>query len=197
MGALAALLALSTAASAEKANELYQAKDYAGAAAAYATLAREQPKNPLFAFRQGASLLALGRGDAAAPLFDQAGALGFPKPLMKTWFARAQVQMGRLDAAFEALEWAARAGFSDLAALDGEAAFAPLRADPRFAALRATVDRNARPCSHDPAFRQLDFWLGDWQVTSAGAPAGTSRVEKILNDCVLLENWTGALGISG
>lgn len=111
----------------ERANELYQAKDYRGAAAAYAELSKAQPKNPMFAFRQGASLLALGRGDEALPLFDQAARLGFPLPLMQAWSARAHV----------------------------------------------------------------------WDVTSSGAPAGQSHVEKILGECVIWENWTGASGVGG
>jgi len=185
------------AATPERANELYQAKDYAQAAAAYAELARQQPKNPMFAFRQGASLVGLGRGDEALPLFEQAASLGFPAPLMQAWSARAHVRMGRLDAAVEALKRASAGGFANVALLDSEADFEPLRRDPRFAALREAVDRNARPCVYAPEYRQLDFWIGDWNVTSAGALAGESHVEKILNECVIWENWTGTSGVSG
>ncbi|HET7294681.1 MAG TPA: hypothetical protein VFM88_19825 [Vicinamibacteria bacterium] len=53
------------------------------------------------------------------------------------------------------------------------------------------------PCAKAAEFRQLDFWVGDWSVTSSGAPAGESRVEKILGDCVILENWTGVRGLVG
>jgi tetratricopeptide (TPR) repeat protein len=181
----------------ERANELYQAKDYAQAAAAYAELARQQPKSPMFAFRQGASLLGMGRGDEALPLFEQAGKLGFPPPLMQAWSARAHVKMGRLDAAVEALKRASTRGFANVGLLDTEADFEALRRDARFAALREAVDRNARPCVYAPEFRQFDFWIGDWNVTSAGAPAGESHVEKILNECVIWENWTGTSGVSG
>lgn len=181
----------------ERANELYQAKDYRGAAAAYAELSKAQPKNPMFAFRQGASLLGLGRGDEALPLFDQAARLGFPLPLMQAWSARAHVKMGRLEQAVEALKTASAGGFANVALLDGEADFEALRRDPRFAALRETVDRNARPCAYGPEYRQFDFWIGDWDVTSSGAPAGQSHVERILGECVIWENWTGTSGVSG
>ncbi len=197
MHALAALFLLSTPATPEKANELFQAKDYSAAAAAYAALSKEQPKNPLFAFRQGASLLALGRGDESLPFFEQAGSLGFPPPLMQTWSARAHLKMGRTDQAIEALERASAGGFANVALIDSDADFEALRRDPRFAALRETVDRNARPCAYGAEFRQFDFWIGDWDVTSAGALAGTSHVEKMLNECVLYENWTGSSGVSG
>ena len=46
--------------------------------------------------------------------------------------------------------------------------------------------------------RQFDFWLGEWSVTGAGGKhAGDSRIESILDGCVLLENWTGASGSNG
>lgn len=194
---VALLLAASAAVTPERANELYQAKDYAGAAAAYAELSKAQPKSPLFAFRQGASLLALGRGDQALPFFEAAGKLGFPPPLMQAWTARAHSRMGRLDQAAATLKAAAAAGFANVALLDSEADFEPLRRDPGFSALREAVDRNARPCVYAPEYAQFDFWVGDWDVTSAGALAGTSHVEKILSDCVIFENWAGTSGVTG
>lgn len=181
----------------EKADELYRAKDYAAAAAAYAALAREAPGHPLYAFRQGASLLALGRGQEALPFFDAAGTLGYPAGLMHAWSARAYARMGQRDRSLAAIEKALANGFTDVAMLDGEADFAPLRSDARFAALREAVDRKARPCAHGPEFRQLDFWIGNWDVTSSGAPAGESQVEKMLGECVIFENWTGASGMVG
>jgi hypothetical protein len=48
-----------------------------------------------------------------------------------------------------------------------------------------------------PEFRQFDFWKGEWDVSSHGKPAGRSRVEAILDGCVLLENWRGASGTEG
>lgn len=45
--------------------------------------------------------------------------------------------------------------------------------------------------------RQFDFWIGDWDVTVGGQPAGRNRIERILEGCALLENWTGAGGMSG
>src|SRR3954447_26343877 len=49
----------------------------------------------------------------------------------------------------------------------------------------------------DGASRQFDFWLGHWHVTEHGKPAGDNRIERILDGCALLENWTGAQGGAG
>ncbi len=46
--------------------------------------------------------------------------------------------------------------------------------------------------------RQFDFWVGDWIVTTKNGPkVGDSSITRILNDCVILETWTGAGGGSG
>ena len=40
---------------------------------------------------------------------------------------------------------------------------------------------------------QFDFWLGDWQVYRPGGQlAGSNRIEKILDGCVVFENWKSA-----
>src|SRR5262245_5513099 len=47
-------------------------------------------------------------------------------------------------------------------------------------------------------FRQFDFWLGEWTVPAPGGkPPGHSRIESILDGCVILENWQGGSGYTG
>lgn len=59
-------------------------------------------------------------------------------------------------------------------------------ASPAFA---QQVPQPPKPCA-TPEYRQFDFWVGDWDVTTPeGRPAGTNRVERILGGCALLENW--------
>lgn len=56
-----------------------------------------------------------------------------------------------------------------------------------------TQTRSAIPCSQNPVYRQFDFWIGDWDVFNlTGVRAGTSHVERLLDSCVILENWTSA-----
>ncbi|MBC7833267.1 MAG: hypothetical protein H7Y62_14745 [Hyphomicrobium sp.] len=57
---------------------------------------------------------------------------------------------------------------------------------------------NAPPSCAAPEHRQFDFWLGAWEVTDPkGKALGSSRIEAILDDCVLLENWNSASGFTG
>jgi hypothetical protein len=52
-------------------------------------------------------------------------------------------------------------------------------------------------CS-EAAYRQFDFWLGEWTVTTPdGQFQGHNRVEKRYGDCVVQENWTGSHGGTG
>ena len=54
------------------------------------------------------------------------------------------------------------------------------------------------PCS-GPDHRAFDFWVGTWEVTtvSDGKPAGTNTISKVLNGCVLHENWAGTPNADG
>jgi hypothetical protein len=54
-----------------------------------------------------------------------------------------------------------------------------------------------KPCGA-PENRQFDFWLGSWSVVNPqGKTAGSSEIQSILGGCVLLENWSGAGGLTG
>lgn len=56
----------------------------------------------------------------------------------------------------------------------------------------------AQAACADLASRQFDFWIGDWNVSSAdGQLLGRNRVEKLYEGCVLQEHWTGVKGGTG
>ena len=67
-----------------------------------------------------------------------------------------------------------------------------------FAAGAVQAGPSAGTCS-DPAARQFDFWLGDWQVRSEDGKTvlGRSHVESVLGGCALQEHWRGARGAEG
>jgi hypothetical protein len=51
-------------------------------------------------------------------------------------------------------------------------------------------------CEDVPATRQLDFWVGEWEVRVTGTTnvAGSSSIQSINGGCTILENWTGGRG---
>jgi hypothetical protein len=182
----------------EEADRLYRAKDWAGAARAYEALVQSSPSSPIYRMRLGASYLGLGRADDARPHLEAASRAPGPFGAAALYhLARVETRGGNREKALAALEKAAAAGFAQVALLEGEPDFASLRDDPRFKAVVTRADRNARPCAYRLEARQLDFWVGEWDVEMGGATVGESRIEKILNDCVIFENWTSANGYSG
>ena len=54
-----------------------------------------------------------------------------------------------------------------------------------------------RPDCKAAEYRQFDFWLGDWNVTTGPNQAGTNLITLTLDGCVLHEHWAGAKGGRG
>lgn len=53
------------------------------------------------------------------------------------------------------------------------------------------------PCTA-PEYRQFDFWIGDWSVTTRdGKFAGTNLITRPLGECVIQEHWAGSQGGKG
>ncbi|MEQ3662899.1 MAG: hypothetical protein ACJAYP_000670 [Flavobacterium sp.] len=49
------------------------------------------------------------------------------------------------------------------------------------------------PCEKDSTYNQFDFWIGEWTVYDLkNNIAGHSKISKILDNCVVLEEWTSA-----
>jgi hypothetical protein len=52
------------------------------------------------------------------------------------------------------------------------------------------------PCD-EPQFREFDFWVGEWDVTSGAKKIAESSIQKIIGSCVIFENYTDPRGFSG
>jgi hypothetical protein len=63
-----------------------------------------------------------------------------------------------------------------------------------------TLQAPAKPCQTRPENREFDFWVGEWDVkpTSAenGPSVGSSKIESMADNCIILENWEST-GFSG
>jgi hypothetical protein len=55
------------------------------------------------------------------------------------------------------------------------------------------------PCRAHPDGKALDFWLGDWEVTSEDGEThfGDNRIELAASGCAVFEHWKGAGGGEG
>lgn len=178
----------------------FQAQDWAVAEAAYRRLLDLglEPNQNRSWMRLGHCRMALRKYPAAIEAFEQVKS-GPALSTARYDIVCALALQGKSDAALDELDGALEAGFSDANALANDPDVASLRSSERFAAALAKV-KSAVPKKYEPPVKahQFDFWIGEWNVvTPAGAQAGTSRIEKILGGCALLENWTSANGNSG
>jgi tetratricopeptide (TPR) repeat protein len=178
----------------------YDAKNWSEAAKLYGQIAQTAP-NPRAWYRLGVSLNKTGEKDKAIEAFEKGRVLGLAPQFAEYGIATVFASKKDMDKAFEQLEKAAQDGLSQADQLSADPDLAGLKSDPRFAKILELVKHNEKPCAYAAENRQFDFWLGDWKVvTSQGeTPAGDSRIELILGDCVVQENWTSAgnIGYSG
>ena len=197
------LLALAPPARAQspaEADTLYAHKDWKGAARAYEALAKKEPNKGRYQYRLGVSYSALEQWPKAIAAYRKAEALGIPPMFARYNLACAFARGGQPDSAAVTLASLVATGYTQADAIEQDADFTSIRSDPRYVAAVAQARRNATPCAYSPESRQFDFWIGDWEVhdnTQNQVVVGSSHVERILNQCVIFENWTGAFGGSG
>jgi tetratricopeptide (TPR) repeat protein len=188
--ALAGRAAFSSETPSAEANAAWEAKDWGRAAKLYEELSKEKDAPPRVWLRLGASLRSLGKYDQALAAFDKATQIG-AGPFGEYGKGATYAAMQQIDEAFESLDKAMQQGYADPDGLSGDPNLASLHGDARFEKLVEQGKKNARPCAYTKENRQFDFWLGEWEVstTQGDVPAGTSKIELILEDCVVLENW--------
>lgn len=62
-----------------------------------------------------------------------------------------------------------------------------------FSAICLSQQANLSPCKTDIVYRQFDFWIGEWIVfDQKGNKAGDSKIDLILDSCIIMENWVSS-----
>ena len=181
-----------------RAEALFAAKDYVGAASAFQVLTRAHPQQPRYWTRLGTSLQMAGRTDDAVAAYRKAIGIG-TAPVAMYNLAGVFAKRGQKDSAFYWLDQlVSNASYSNDKAVSADEDFASLRTDPRFDPLLERMRAVLRPCLTRPESRRFDFWVGEWDVKSPqGQPAGQSSVQRLLEGCALYENWTDLQGGGG
>lgn len=153
---------------------------------------RADAKNGEAWFHLGEALYGEEKFSASADAFDHASGAGFQTMRSQFREAKSLARAGEIDRTFEVLSQLNKAGFPNVNSLGSDNDFKPLQSDRRWNDVLAATTANATPCEHTAENRQFDFWIGEWTVeTTTGQQAGASKVERILNGCALLENWSG------
>ncbi|HTQ59858.1 MAG TPA: tetratricopeptide repeat protein [Candidatus Solibacter sp.] len=176
----------------------YEAKDWQKAALLYEQLTVEEAGNPRVWYRFATSLHAIGQETKAIAAYQKALDAGLPQALGNYQLGLVYASLKQNEKALEFLQKAVEQGFNQPGQFDVDSELPGLRGDARFSKLVDQARRNQKPCAYSAENRQFDFWLGESNVvtTHGEAPAGTSKIELILGDCVVQENWTSG-GNSG
>jgi tetratricopeptide (TPR) repeat protein len=197
------MLVLPLAASAQSASTvtpdadaLFQLHKWAEAAKAYEVLTKANPADGRAWYRMGAALLSLGEYERAAGAFQKAFEISKRAEPMYG-LAAAYSMMKEKDSAFEWLTKALNAHLSQPEQIEKDPHLASLRTDPRFKAVLAIVEKLNNPCTSQPEYKQFDFWVGEWVVTSEGQQVATSSIQRIVNGCIIFENYAQSDGFTG
>jgi len=184
---------------AKEANDAYASKDWQKAARLYQQIAEEESKNPRTWYRLAIALHEIGEQEKAIEAYQKSMEAGLPAAVGEYQLALVYASLKENEKSIELLQKAAKHGFSQPDQLTTDAELAELRGDARFSKLVEQAKRNQKPCAYSMENRQFDFWLGEWNVvtTQGEVPAGSSKIELILGDCVLQENWMGGGGGTG
>lgn len=181
----------------QAANESYQNQEWQTAAANYEKIVKLEDTNANARYRYGVALLNLSKNAEAKAALDTAFT-ATPNPVYALALARANARLADKKAVLEALEKSIAAGGIAPDTLTGEADFASIKSDPKFMDIVRRSDIAVNPCKAAPEFRQFDFWIGEWEAkTPQGQTGGTSSIQLILGQCIILENWTGTSGTNG
>jgi tetratricopeptide (TPR) repeat protein len=182
----------------QEARKLFNQSSWPEAEQAFKAITESQPKNGTAWLFLGATQHNQNKFKDAIRSFEKADATGVGQARARFNIARSYARLGNIDDSFAWLEKATGAGFNQMQALQSNSDLKDLRGDQRFAQIVEKTDRNARPCEYDPNCRAFDFWIGEWEVfTPNGQKAGENIIEKTINGCMLLENWTSVSGGAG
>jgi hypothetical protein len=181
-----------------RADSAFRARSWKLTAQLYDGLAKKKPSQGMVWIRLGMAHQALNELDPAMAAFEKALALQFQVPTATFRLARIHAVKGNVDRAYAYLDQLVPLRAAPVSVLDTMADMQSVRADARYKPLTDRITASRFPCRTLPEARQLDFWIGDWDVTPWQAPPasnpaviGTNRIEPILEHCVLMENWQG------
>jgi hypothetical protein len=185
----------------QKAGRAFTAQQWPDVLSQYSDIASRFPSHALSRFRVGIAQLELGRLAEAERSLREGERLGIPAGQAGYRLGQVHAEAGRTDSAVAQLVRSATSGFFvPVAALESDAHLAKIKSSPRWTEVTTAFDRISRPCMHDPRYRELDFWVGEWDVrptANPAAPVSRSSITLEYNGCIIHEHWKPTGGAGG
>ena len=177
----------------EEASAKYAAQDWQGTVEAYSALLESDSDNAGYHYYLARGQHELGQYEEAEKSYQKALDEDFASPASVQYhLARLYMSAGKKKKALAMLETLAETGGIPGGFVSNTTEFAPLADDEKFLAVVAALT----PCT-DPEYRHFDFWLGEWDVTSAGSSSSaTNNISAEHGGCVVLEQYNAG-GFTG
>ena len=174
----------------KKANDFYTQKDWKNSAESYQKISVAEPKNVPAKYRYGISLMNLNKNKEAETIFREV-LQASPNNIFAFALARAYARQNEKEKTYQTLEATLKFGGIQPKTLESQKDFSSFKNEPRFKKLLKDSDLAVNPCKASPAYRQFDFWIGEWDVKNPqGVVVGSSNIKLILSDCIILENYS-------
>lgn len=170
-----------------EADAMLAAEEWERAAGAYRALLAADEENAQNWFNLASALHQMGDYEGAAEAYIAALDAGYPRVAQARFrLARVYASLGREEDALAQLELLAENGGPNGRFVANTAEFEAYAENPRFIA----VVKALTPCTDDE-YRHFDFWLGQWDVTGAGAasPTAKSDISARHGGCMMLEQY--------
>ncbi len=181
----------------EDANNLLKEKKYKEAVIAYNDILKTDENNTMAWYYLGSAEYNLKNYDKAITAYQKA-MKGLRGPIARYNIACAYALKGNKEMALKYLQEAANKGFGLYQKMTSDNDLDAIRNEKKFNEILEKVKINGNPCLARPEYRQFNFWIGNWNVTTpTGQHAGDSEIDLMNNGCTIIENWYGANGFEG
>lgn len=168
--------------------------DWEDAVARYRNLTKENSNDARAWFMLGYTLHMNGRLDEAIAAHQRAAEFPTVRRTALYNLGCAYALQGQPVAALNALQQAIDAGFISRTPIENDPDLASLKSLPKF----EQVARAARPPKDEDVYRQLDFWIGKWNVFDAdGQKVGSNVITRDADGFLIIERWKELSGATG
>ncbi len=181
----------------ESADNHFQAGEWRQAAGYYLEYLKSNASDSSAWYNLGYCSEQAGNYDEAIGYFKKAEVHGFPAVYTQYGIAKTYALKGDNDQCMSTLKAAADSGYNFYVPVKNDSAFIKVRMTESFKKILNELKLKAFPCLSRPENRQLDFWVGQWDVYFNDRKVGESSITLAQGGCAIHESYTTSGNFSG